>query len=121
MARFLTLSFFLFLCLLCYPNVIPVKNIEELNNAKNQSMAIIEKANQRAADIIGQSEIDAHNKAKQILAAAQEEILQKQAKLKEELRKEVSNIAVLGAERILKNKMDLKVQNDLLSDLIGSL
>ena len=37
MARLLTLSFFLLLYLLCYPNVIPVKNIEELNNANKNA------------------------------------------------------------------------------------
>ena len=37
MARLLTLSFFLLLYLLCYPNIIPVKNIEELNNANKNA------------------------------------------------------------------------------------
>ena len=37
MTRLLTLSFFLFLCSLCYSNVIPVKNIEELNNANKNA------------------------------------------------------------------------------------
>src|SRR6187399_2213727 len=37
MIRLLALSFFLFPCLLCYPNIIPVKNIEELNNANKNA------------------------------------------------------------------------------------
>ncbi len=37
MIRLLALSFFLFSCLLCYPNVIPVKNIEELNKANKNA------------------------------------------------------------------------------------
>jgi len=37
MTRLLTLSFFLFLSLSCYPNIIPVKNIEELNNASKNA------------------------------------------------------------------------------------
>ena len=37
MTRLLTLSFFLFLCLLSYSNIIPVKNIEELNNANKNA------------------------------------------------------------------------------------
>jgi poly(beta-D-mannuronate) lyase len=39
MTRLLTLGFFLFLCLLCYPNIITVRNIEELNNANKNAKA----------------------------------------------------------------------------------
>ncbi|HMK19171.1 MAG TPA: polysaccharide lyase 6 family protein [Chitinophagaceae bacterium] len=38
MIRLLALSFFLFLCLLSYSKVIPVKNIEELNNANKNAI-----------------------------------------------------------------------------------
>ena len=42
-------------------------------------------------------------------------------KLKEELRKDVVNIAVLGAEKILKHTIDQKAQNDLIADIVKQL
>ena len=79
------------------------------------------KANKRFETILEKSETAAREKYDQILASAQDEILQKQAKLKEELRREVISIAVLGAEKILKREIDGKAQNDILADVIKQL
>lgn len=94
---------------------------EELSGARAQAMSIIEKANQRADSIVEKAESLAREKYEQILATAQEDIAQKELRLKEELKRDVVNIAVLGAERILKNKIDGKAQNDLIADIVQQL
>ncbi len=94
---------------------------EELKNARNQAMTIIDKANSRADAIIDKAEVEARSKYEQIIASAQSDIKQKEAKLREELRKNVLNLAIIGAEKILKKNIDGKAQNDLVADIIKRL
>lgn len=94
---------------------------EELRNARNQAMGIIEKANTRSDAIIDKAELEARTKYEQILASAQTDIKQKEAKLREELRKDVLNLAVIGAEKILKKNIDAQAQNDLVADILKQL
>lgn len=94
---------------------------QDVRHAKVDAMAIIEKANQRADAIVEQAETKAREKYEQILAAAQEELVQKEAKMREQLRKDVANIAVLGAEKILRANIDGKAQNDLIADVVSRL
>lgn len=94
---------------------------DELSSARNQAMDIIDKANKRADSIVEKAEGLAREKYEQIIAQAQDDIAQKHAKLKEELRVEVANIAVLGAEKILGKVIDGKAQNDLVTDVIKQL
>lgn len=92
-----------------------------LAEARMQAMDIVEKATQRADAIVDKAEGEARVKYEQILAQAQIDMAQKEAKLREDLRKDVANIAVLGAERILKHNIDGKAQNDLIADIVKAL
>lgn len=94
---------------------------EALNDARGQAMGIVEKANHQADSIVEKAQGEARQKYEQILAQAQVDIVQKEARLREELRKEVASIAVLGAEKILKSKIDGKAQNDLIADVVKRL
>lgn len=93
----------------------------ELDKAKLQAADIIEKANKRADIILSDAESSAKEKYNKIVDAAELEIKSKEIKLKEELRSQVIEIAVLGAEKILKKNIDTKAQNDLISDLVERL
>lgn len=94
---------------------------EVLGDARAQAMEIVEKANQRADVIVDKAEQEARKKYEQILEQAQVDIQQKEAKLREELRQDVANIAVLGASKILKSNIDGKAQNDLIADIVKQL
>ncbi|MBP9722350.1 MAG: F0F1 ATP synthase subunit B [Gammaproteobacteria bacterium] len=94
---------------------------DELNRARVQASDIIDKAHQRANAIVEEAEVAAKAKCDQILLSAQSELKQKEIKLREELRQQVVNIAVLGAEKILKKSIDAKAQNDLIVDLVKQL
>lgn len=93
----------------------------ELDKAKLQAAEIIEKANKRADIILSDAESSAKEKYNKIVDSAELEIKNKEIKLKEELRSQVIEIAVLGAEKILKKHIDTKAQNDLINDLVERL
>lgn len=94
---------------------------EIIDEAMSKATDIVEKANHRANVIVDESKQEAKEKYNQIVASAETDIMQQTAKLKEELRKEVASIAVLGAERIIRRSIDNKVQNDLISDFVANL
>lgn len=94
---------------------------EQLSKARNQAMEIVDKATQRADAIVDKAEGLAREKYEQILASAKDDLAQKEIKLREELRRDVVDIAVLGAEKILKARIDGKAQNDLIADIVKQL
>lgn len=94
---------------------------DQLSKARNQAMEIVDKANQRADAIVEKAEGLAREKYEQILASAKDDLAQKELKLREELRRDVVEIAVLGAEKILKTRIDGKAQNDLIADIVKQL
>ncbi|PWY55859.1 F0F1 ATP synthase subunit B [Legionella qingyii] len=91
---------------------------DELKQAKVQSADIIEKANKRAAQIIEEAKEAAKHEAQMQVKLAQEQLLQQVNHAKDELRKQVANLAITGAEKILKREIDAKVNTALLDNLI---
>ena len=72
---------------------------------------------QRAAQIIEEAKQAAKAEADRILVAAKAEIDQEFSRAREQLREQVAEIAVAGAERILKREVDAKVHAELLTQL----
>ncbi|AWN72881.1 F0F1 ATP synthase subunit B [Legionella anisa] len=91
---------------------------DELKQAKVQSADIIEKANKRAAQIIEEAKETAKHEAQIQIKLAQEQLLQQINHAKDELRKQVANLAITGAEKILKREIDAKANTALLDNLI---
>ncbi|MBA2648439.1 MAG: F0F1 ATP synthase subunit B [Legionella sp.] len=91
---------------------------DELKQAKIQSADIIEKANKRASQILEEAKESAKREAQIQIKLAGEQILLQMNHAKEELRKQVSKLAVLGAEKILMREVDSKVNRSLIDNLI---
>lgn len=91
---------------------------EDLKHAKLEAHAILEKANKRSAQIIEEAKEAAKHEGQMMIKHAEEEIAQQVNHAKEQLRKEVAQLAVAGAERILKQSIDMKVNSGLLDTLI---
>lgn len=91
---------------------------DELKQAKTQASDIVEKANRRAALLIEQAKEDARQEAQKQVKIAQEQLEQEVNRAKEGLRKQVAQLAVAGAEKILKREVDAKTNNDLFDNLI---
>ncbi len=89
-----------------------------VNEAKDQAGTVRESATKMATKIKDQAKADAIAEKDRQLAAAVAEIEQESNRAKEDLRKQVSGIALAGAEKLLNKEVDSKVHADLLNDLV---
>ena len=93
----------------------------ELRAARTKANEIIEQAHQRANQIIDQAKSDAIGEANRQKAAAEAEIAAASNRAREELRKQVSTLAVTGAEKLLKREIDANAHKALLDELAAQL
>ena len=89
----------------------------ELNKAKQQSAALIEQANKRANQIVDDAKVVAIKEGERLKQAAQADIEQEINRAKEALRKQVSLLAIAGAEKILERSVDQNTHSDMLNKL----
>ena len=89
-----------------------------LNEARTDAGEVRESANKMATKIKDQAKADAIAEKERQMAAAVAEIEQEANRAKEELRKQVSILALAGAEKLLNKEIDSKVHADLLDDLV---
>ena len=93
----------------------------ELRSARTKANEIIEQAHQRANQIIDQAKNDAVGEANRQKAAAEAEIAAASNRAREELRKQVSTLAVTGAEKLLKREIDANAHKALLDELASEI
>ncbi|MDF1795347.1 MAG: F0F1 ATP synthase subunit B [Coxiellaceae bacterium] len=96
-----------------------IKAQEQMVEAKAAAAKVIEQANQRAGYIIEESKEKARDEGKRLLNLAQAEIEQERNMARETLLKEVSTLAVAGAEKILGQRVDQEQNTRLVDDMIG--
>lgn len=90
----------------------------DLKQAKAQSTDIIEKANQRAAQIVDEAKDNARKEAEKIASFAQQQIAQEVNHAKAGLREQLASLAVAGAEKIIMREVDEQANKKLLDSLI---
>ena len=91
---------------------------ELLREAKEKAVDIIALGDKRASEIIEEAKVQAQVESARILATAKTEIDQEVFRAKEQLRTQVTSIALAGASKILRREIDLKAHNDLLEKLL---
>ena len=94
---------------------------DSLNDAKQQAQEIINQAQKRANEIVDDAKDTAREEADKIKAAATADIDQQVTAAREQLRKEVSTIALAGAQQILKREIDAKAHADVLDELVAQI
>ncbi len=94
---------------------------ESLNDAKQQAQEIINQAQKRANEIVDESKDIARDEAEKIKIVASSDIDQQINSAREQLRKEVSGIALAGAEQILKREIDAKTHAAVLDELVAQI
>jgi len=94
---------------------------QELHDAKEKASAIIAQAEKRAAEIIEEAKSNAKVEGDRILTGAKAEIDQEVNRAKEGLRQQVSQLAVAGAEKILRREIDAKAHSDMLAAIANEL
>ena len=90
---------------------------EIVADARKQATSILDQAHARANDIVAEGKSDGVKERERQLTAAKAEIEQEVNKAREELRGQVSAIAVASAEKILKREIDDKAHEDILGKL----
>ncbi len=88
--------------------------VEELKKAKAQAAEIINQANRRANEIVDEAKEDARTEGERILTAAQVEIEQETNRAREALRGKVAELAVSGAEKILRLEINADAHSEVL-------
>ena len=94
---------------------------ETMREAKEKAAVLLDQAKKRHAEIVESAKNDARAEADKIRAGAQAEIEQEVHRAREELRKQVSVLAVAGAEKILQRSIDASAQADILDSLVAEL
>ena len=94
---------------------------EIVKEARQQATGILGQAHSRANEIVAEGKADGVKERERQLAAAKAEIEQETNKAREELRGQVSAIAIASAEKILNREIDGKVHEDILGKLAQEL
>ena len=94
---------------------------EELKAARSKANEIIEQAHQRANSLIDAAKADAIAEGNRQKALAEAEIEAAANRAKEDLRKQVSLLAVTGAEKLLKREINANDQKALIDELAAQL
>ncbi len=94
---------------------------DNLKDSKQQAQEIINQAQKRANEIVDEAKDSAREEADKIKAAASSDIDQQVNSAREQLRKEVSAIALAGAEKILQAEVDAKAHGKVLDDLMAQI
>jgi len=97
------------------------RSAELLREAKEKVAEIISLGDKRASEIIEEAKSKAEVEASNIKARANSEIEQEVFRAKEQLRIQVSSVALAGAEKILGREIDAKAHNDLLEKLVAEI
>ena len=90
-------------------------------DARKQATSIIDQANSRANEIVADGKADGVKERERQLTAAKAEVEQETNRAREELRGQVSAIAMAGASKILEREIDSKEHEDILSKLAGQI
>ena len=93
------------------------KSSEALKDAKQRATEIITQAEKRAAEIIEEAKDNAKVEGERILTGAKAEIDHEVFAAKEALRRQIADLALAGASKILHREVDAKVHADLLASI----
>ena len=97
------------------------RSAEILREAKEKAADIIAGAEKRGVEIVEDEKAKAKVEAERIITGARAEIDQEVFRAREQLRTQVSAIALAGAGKILGREIDAKAHNDLLDKLVAEI
>lgn len=94
---------------------------EALREARGKAAEIIAQAEARANQIVDAAREEAIAEGNRQKAAAQAEIVSAATRAKEDLRKQVSSLAVAGAEKLIRREIDSNAHKALLDELAAEI
>ena len=90
-------------------------------DARQQAQEILAQAEKRAAQIIEEAKVAAGEEGARMITGAKAEIEQEVSRARETLRMQVAQLAVAGAEQILRREVDAKTHAELLASVQSQL
>ncbi|AIY64259.1 F0F1 ATP synthase subunit B [Pseudoalteromonas piratica] len=97
------------------------KAADQLKEAKAQAADIIEQAKKRATQIVDDETARGQEERQAIIAQGHSEVEAERNRAKEELRKQVATLAVVGAEKILEREINEAAHSDIVEKLVAQL
>lgn len=94
---------------------------DTLRQAKQEAKGIIDEAHRQRAQIIDKATQEANSEKQRIMESAKSEIEAEKNKAREELRAEVVSLAIIGAQKILDQKVDSESDRQMVKKIIDSL
>ncbi len=88
-----------------------------LHEAKIKAAEVVAQAEKRASEIVEESKGHAREEGERLVSGAKAEIEQEIFRAREALRQQISDLAVAGAEKILRKEIDAKAHAELLNAL----
>jgi len=90
----------------------------QLQDAQTQAAEIVSTAERRAKEIVSEAEVKATSEGERIIAQSQAEIEVETNRAREALRREVSDQALDGTRKLLKEGVDVNAHTTVLEELI---
>lgn len=94
---------------------------DKLKEAKRTATEIIDQANIRKNKILDEAREEALVERQHILTQGEAEIETERNRARDELRKQVATLAVIGAEKILERSIDEQAHSDILDSITAKL
>ena len=89
--------------------------------ARGKALEIVDQANKRGTSLVDEARDEGRRERERQVEAGRSEIDQERNRVREELRGQVSAIAIASAEKILQREIDAGTHQDILSQLAGEL
>ena len=93
------------------------KSDDALKSARAQAQDIVAAANKQATQIVEQARAGAEAEKARIVAAGHAEVERELSQARDTLRKQVGELAVVGASKILKREINAGAHAELISEL----
>ena len=88
-----------------------------VNEAREKALKIVDQANRRSNEIIEEARSTAIAEGQRLVGDARQEVVLEQSRARDALRKDVAQLAVAGASRLLEREIDAKAHADLIEKL----
>jgi F-type H+-transporting ATPase subunit b len=88
-----------------------------VSEAREKALKIVDQANRRSNEIIDEARTTAIAEGQRLVGDARQEVALEQSRARDALRKDVGQLAVAGASRLLEREVDAKTHADLIEKL----
>lgn len=97
------------------------KALSIIRDAKLEASHVIDQSHKRAVQIVEEAKDNARVEGQRILELARGEIAREVSQAKDELRKQLTTLAIAGAEKIIQRNLDASQQAALLDEFVAEI